>query len=731
MGQCWALSIALDATIDADLRHIHGQLIVQEDAEVDWIDPLALLPMPQNDLDAYRLFPGRPEQGFVHWTRTNNVLSFETYLPARFGDIGSLPHRGLMANGGWYPQAVDAQGLLVNAQWTATLHLPPDGVGILNGQLASDRLSAQCDCDRLALAVLPHANIQRLSTSAGDFTLVTAQKDEPRLNRWLQSIPELAGLTVIEDLDFIQLATAAPGMVYLSDRAGRLSLGLKTLHVPSLRRRALEAASDLPDAWWRNFVATAQADQVAAPSLKKMLGWLSWNPVIDALLSDGTLPYYGDMFNESHLPPSGVSIIEPHLLSGQAAYRQLQALGGTWDVTQLLENPQAALLAAGVPTALLDGWKQIYDKNQNYDVTVEGQQVVLQREAPPLQPPEVVEITMDGQSLSPWLTTTGSDRLVLPLSNKHPEIRLDPQSLTEQATTVDDRWPAHWHPVLSGGAYNISLTSLNADLFGETWVRKEGDTHHIYYLALSHDQQDMIAIVPGYIYSFGPLLDRRRRAHRLSWSASTSLLDAGFRPTDTGQIAVGTSLRYAWDTRDEVHGHRYGVGVGAGFVPGSTEHWSSASGSVIQYIPFHPYHMLALRLTTGVASGQVEHRLLPLGGGGALRSLPEDLVVGNVLLCGNLEYRATLLHHLSVPLGIGWLSDVQLVPGVEAGQLWRTDATVGKSYAATGFSLGGFVVVDLLGADPTLVGLTLARPLVLSHIATEGFQVYAEFEHPF
>jgi hypothetical protein len=141
--------------------------------------------------------------------------------------------------------------------------------------------------------------------------------------------------------------------------------------------------------------------------------------------------------------------------------------------------------------------------------------------------------------------------------------------------------------------------------------------------------------------------------------------------------------------------------------------------------------MLALRLTTGVASGQVEHRLLPLGGGGALRSLPEDLVVGNVLLCGNLEYRATLLHHLSVPLGIGWLSDVQLVPGVEAGQLWRTDATVGKSYAATGVSLGGFVVVDLLGADPTLVGLTLARPLVLSHIATEGFQVYAEFEHPF
>ncbi len=719
------------------------------------MDPLARLWMPTDERGQLRLWPGRPNPGRVEWKEDH----FHTRLPHRFGDIGWLPGRGAWANGGWYPQELPG-GRLPIRQWEVELSLPAGVVGVLNGVLGEDRLVWSGTSDRLSIAAIARPIVTEVAVGEGRLRFLEARDvlPERHLHRWLPKLLEewaLSGppdLVVVEDLDFVNLATSGPGVLYLSDRAARLTPPLGFVHGRAVRRRAHEASVPLASGWWRAWTASALADSLPAPSVQKLLGWFSWNPVVDALLNDGTLPYYQDIFDLPDSPPSGVQSIETPRISPRAAALQLDALLGNGAATGLARRtvnaavvacdhvpgtaPEggpacgdldpAALLAGDIPVDLLEGWTRTYPRDQNYQVVVEKGELLLRRDAPVDAPPEVIEIKDQGRR-ELWLTGPGpSSRSI----GEPRPVRVDPGGHAVQRERVDDHWPARWRPIFTGGIYNISPTQQSFDALVEVYTRREGDTRNLYYLAATHDQQDVVAIVPGYLRYFGPLLDQRIRQHRLNFSGSIAYLDPAFRPTPDGKFALGLGTRYAWDTRQEsraLAGHRYALGVGAGWIPGSTELWASGSALGIQYFLLHPRHVLALRGSTAAASGDVDHRLISLGGGDALRCLPEDAALGNWAASLNLEYRLTLLRHASIPLLLGWLSELRLSPGVEAGMLYRD----GEWVRAVGGTVGVFPIVEGLGTRAGLVGLTFAWPLWTDGVDPPPMQIYLEFELPY
>jgi hypothetical protein len=78
-------------------------------------------------------------------------------------------------------------------------------------------------------------------------------------------------------------------------------------------------------------------------------------------------------------------------------------------------------------------------------------------------------------------------------------------------------------------------------------------------------------------------------------------------------------------------------------------------------------------------------------------------------------------------LGLAWLSEVQLAPGVEAGAVGRDRARS----SGLGATLGVHAVFDGFGARPTFFGGVLALTLRTESFEPGGVQVYVDFEQAF
>ncbi len=757
----------VSARITADFRGVAGTLTLRDRVgqppqtrSFELINPLALLPETSDDRTLLRRFPGRPDQGVLTWQPEGpGRWRFWTVLPRRYGDLGQLPREGLRANGGWYP-TVRVNGQLPVLRWEVDVSVPDGGVVVVNGQSSVNQARFSGRADRVSLAALPEAQVQTI----GGWTLISRRR-EARIVRWLTELDrgwpldERPPVTLVVGRDLERLAVSAPGMVFLSERTFRLSPGVQRYHLAAVRRRVIDAGLPLPgdeaptalgEPWWRAFVAAALTEGLPAASASRELSWFRWNPIIDAVLNDGTLPFFDETFDAPHLPTGGVSAIAPVVIGPRAAALQLSTLLGPDTVLLLAEallageEPAAAALNLGVPPSLIAGWSTTYDADQDVDVVLEDGVLVATRSAAPDAPAEVVGLELDGGVTEPWLAGPGPDQLRRPLDPQElaapRRVRADAAGSVNQASRANDSWPPRWSTVVTGGVQHLQPATLEFEGFGQLIWRKQGDTRNVWYAGLVHDQEDLVGLYPGYSRSFGPLLDRRRRAHRVGLGLGLALLDPGFRPTDSGALALGSSVTWAWDTRvsdvDFSRGSRISAGVGAGFIPGATldrdagaapDRWASASVGGVHYFPLHPRHMLATRGRLAVASGEVEHRLLTLGGASGVRGLPADVVLGQQLVLLSLEDRATPIFGLSVPVGVGWLSALQIVPGVDAGVLWRDQ----QPYLAVGAAGGLWAMVDLAGARPTLAGVTIAAPVALAGLESGGPQVFFDFFHPF
>ncbi|MFZ5480982.1 MAG: hypothetical protein ACOZNI_29745 [Myxococcota bacterium] len=712
---------------------------IAADEPVVFEDPLSRLPLPADDRGRVRTFPGRPDAGEMRWEPLAGLpgtTRFTTRLPARYGDVGWIAARGLYADAGWYPQPVGPDGLPLVARWEVRVVLPEGATGVLNGRVGEGVVAWQGESDRAALAVLRDAVVTTVPAAGGELRLVEHRRHERHTARVLSHLLEAGWpllepprVTIVETLDHHRLVRPAPGMLYLSERALRLMPGFEGYHFGALRRGLFAAAAPLAEGRSRDFVAAALAADLPAPSAEKLLRWFAWNPLIDALLHDGTLPYYSDIFGEPFAEATGLwDALDPRI-PGPALAAQLDDLRGEGTAASLARLLLAgadlgdAAAAMAVPPALVEGWGKPYPGGQDY----RAKRGAVTREAVADAPAEVVIVEADGERLSPWVAGPGPASLAV----EGRTLNVDPDGHVRQIEGANDSWPSRWGVVVNAGLYAVSPSQGSFTFQGDLVFRRRADTRNVYFLSATHDAQDLVGAGFGYVRYLGPLIDRRNRPHRLYAWGGPALLDPAFRPTDAGAVAVGGGVQYTWDTRTDLdfatEGHRLQVGVGGGFVPGSDEAWASASATATRLFPLHPRHVIAARAKGSWASGDVEHRLLPLGGAGNVRAVAVAEIVGNERAVASVEYRWVPLRNVSVPMGGNWLSEVHLTPGLDTGVLRRGDTVA----AAVGATLGVHVAVDVLGARPTLGGATFALPVWTRDVGSAGMQWYLEFNHAF
>ena len=128
-----------------------------------------------------------------------------------------------------------------------------------------------------------------------------------------------------------------------------------------------------------------------------------------------------------------------------------------------------------------------------------------------------------------------------------------------------------------------------------------------------------------------------------------------------------------------------------------------------------------------MASGDVEHRLLSLGGSGAVQGLPAGAVVGNRRAVGSTELRWLALNNAAVPIPLAWVSQMQVSGGLDMG------TSDGGASTAIGWSAGLAFIAEIVGADPNFGGIWLAGPIWTSGQATsgDGLQLYVRISQPF
>ncbi len=739
-----------------------------------WVDPFGALDLPTGDLAIQRSGPGWPDPGGGVSTPGSlaacgpagcDTLPFATTLPRRYGDSGALRGEGLWANGTWLPVAAATEhpappgppslvfltpptpaAFTGPAAWHVELTLPPNVVAVLNGQVSpasptETTFVVDTVAERLALAVLPakRAPVSTIEVAGGTITFVGRAAQRPNVQKQVRALVEQdwpfatpPRLVVVTDHDRERLATAGPGVVYLSDRAFRLSPGLARFHWPAARRALYAAASGLPD-WDAQFVATALAEGRPAPSVGRSLGWAAWNPIIDELLTDGTLPFYGDTFSEAHLAPADALLTLAGRRNPRAAALQARDLLGADGVAALVTSTLHggpapvvdAARTAGVPAAIVEGWLRAEDPAQDLHVLSRaGRPVAVEREGGRDAEPVVVKTDAAAQV---WTAAPGA---TLELPNGTKTVAVDPDARLLDADRTDNRAPPRWSTVVTGWVDDISPSQGSFTAWGDVVLRRQGDTHWLYVLGATHDAQDLLSLNATVVRYLGPEVTRRLRAHRLYFSFGPSLLDPSYAGAAEGQVVLGGSVNYLWDTRTAdtyaFSGHRFSVGASTGALLGSDQAWASAGTSYVQLLPITPRHVIATRLRAGWTSGDLANRLLPLGGADAVRAASEREVVGNERAVANVEYRWTVVHDASLPLPLLWLSEVQVVPGVEAGVVYRHGDA--DPVAAYGADLGLYTVVDVFGARPTLFGVVGALPL---GVADPVPQLYFSFDHAF
>lgn len=783
-GLAWGTSavdvLTIRATVTADYRMVSGTISPVTAPFAPSL--LESLLVPADDLRSLRTFPGAPNVGSEAVACKEGLCTYAVEIPRRLGDVGAVPHVAFRANGGWYP---NIDGL--SHVWDVQVSLPDGAVGVLNGVVGIGSVTWAGTADRLSLAVFqPKTPVVVESVAGGRVSFVgrsavrKVTRDAVRAlveTDWPYTFPP--DITVVESNDRHRLATSGQGVVYLSDRAFRVSPGLGRYHDATVRRALYAAAPPFATTWDREFAGTALTLGRRDPRVKGLVGWAAWNPVIDQLLHDGTLPFYNDVFDEAFPVATDALLNQRGWRDPRAAALQLDDLVGEgtaakvvrlamgeppeggvanlaaapWPPTPLppdvgpdvvvgeidlrsfraLPLDESPVLRAawdfGVDRAVLAGWVSPAKIAPDYSVVADGTGATVRRSgAEGVAEPVVVEV--DG-TRAPWVPQEPNAELTLPEGTK--QVVVDPDAHLNDAGRSNNRLPAKWNVIATGWFDDLSATAGTFSLWADLVFRPADDNRNLYLIGLEHGAQDIVSTYLGYVRYLGNPVTRSTREHRLLFTAGPALLDPAFRPTDDGAVALGGNIGYTWDTRPfakvQIHGHRVSVATGGGVVPGSDERWASAGATYVQLLPAHPRHVFATRLRAAWASGDVEHRLLTLGGSDSLRSIPSPVWVGNQRLTGQLEYRAAVLRDVSLPIGFGWLSEVVVVPGVEAGVVWRDGEP--RPAAATGVTAGVYLLFDALGARPTLFGVSAGMPLAVTTIPMNEAQVYVSFDYAF
>jgi len=746
-----ATRLTVTAVVDANLQTVHGHLQMEGDV-LPVADPLNDLPIPKDDILQRRTFPGSPQAGLAqHTPFLSGRSAFTTVLPKRYGAAGMVPHRGLFANGLWHPQPL-RDGAPAVVEWDVTVEIPSGTVGVLNGVVGEGALHWTGTADRLALAVVPDARVMPLELEVGTVQLVERGPPRPRRQRRLTEAvlaawqgPGAPNLVVVDTPSRRRLTRTGPQVLFLSDRAFRVTGGLWRFHLPAVQQGILEAGLPLSDPFEREIAAAALA-QVVDPGLdiQEMLGWWAWIPEIDALLYDGRLPFYSDVFTEiwpgDPVADDLTEVLAP-TTPGQAICARLQARQGpdicerlAWKLIQTADL-EGACEALGIDASELQQSRSSPSPQRLWlEVDQPAQLATIHRDLAEVSesgrrttggdlPPEVIQVLVNDE-LHTWEAPAGPSSLQLPLPADTQRIAIDPHKATLQDDRSDDRWPTRWVPVAAFFPSELSITNRRVSAWASVALRQQYDTRWVFVGDIGTNAINLAESSIGGVYAFGPLQDRRSRPFRVWFGAGPALLNPGFRPVSGRGISMGAYAGVSHSTIVDgifpTSGHSVRLRASGGLVPGDGT-WMGAGGSASGVQRLGGRVALAGRVSADVATGDVLHRLIPLGGGSALQGVTPQAVVGEERLLARSELRWQPIRFASVPGPLIWLSHVQLTGGLEAGTLTADGVSCRAStpcqWSATGWSGGVLFTGDVLGVRPTVLGATLAGPLTWNHDA--------------
>lgn len=725
--------VLIDARIDTELQTVRGYLHLESSTRVHLVDPLASLPMPDDDVFGPRTFPGAPEQGAVRFERIDeHSWWFYALLPRRYGDVGITAH-GLFANGSWYPQPLVGGQPPTDVEWVVNLRGPADSTLVLGDRIGRGAARWQGRGERVSIAALRRAEITPIIEGGVRLQLVTRGRPRPALVRQLRSSlpqshdwPGVLSGPVVEAPLRRRLVRPGRGMVYLSDRAFRVTPGLYRVHRVSVVRGVHAGLSTRVDPWVRSLIAGAVAQRYARRleglDASELARWAAWLPRIDTLLHSGRMPFVTEVF-EQVFPgdPIRDDLMERYAPSVPGAVSMAQIADGWGEEAAealglaLHEGlpPREAAELAGLPPDFLLAHRRPYPQQQlNLKLGPEPGTVGVGRSAPSQAPPEVVVVEIDAQR-RPWITEEGTDATVM-ITEDPQRVRVDPEGHVQPTDRLGLSWPPRYILTAAAWVDTLNLSDLFVEATGALWIRRRHDTHNQVAATVFTDQQNLIGASVGYIRREGPLLDGLSRPHRISAWIRPALLSSSYAPVvEGGRTAVGAGMGYAWDTRVSrifpVRGHRLAASAEAGVVPTTNHTWALAELSATGVLSPHPRHALVSRVDLGLAQGEVEHRLLPLGGPDGLRSISTTAALGSHRGLLQSEYRVAPIRGASVPALLAWGSSLQLSVGGELGLLHTENGPI----RAAGLSTGLGVVGEVFGMEPQLMGLTLGWPLAV------------------
>jgi hypothetical protein len=732
-----AASLSIDAVVDADLEHLRGTLIGE--SGLSYTDPLALLPQPLDDLSFSRTYHSAADLGSLRWTEEDGELVFETRLPKRYGAVG-VENGALWANGAWYPQPsgqADGEGEDESVHdWTVTLTLPPGSVGVINGVAGQGTLCWSGQAERLSIAVFDGGELRDLAPGV---QLLSRGLERPRRNEQLAQLSTLLPTgsrhtVAVEAPMFRRLVRTGPGVLYLSDMAWRTPKSLWRFHNRAVLQGLIQAAVDHPSRVLQELYAAALAptleEELSSNTADQFLRWGAFLPLVDMLLYSGRVPFHAELFGEVY-PGDPLRDDLGQLYSERPAGQVLVAKiddaegEGTalrW-AEQCLEEQCLEHQGSSTLKAALSPWIGPWP-DQDYQLSVTPQDggtlVEIQRLTEPNAALEVVTLDIDGERQS-YESGVGPGQHQFLLVERPKRVALDPDKHLLQQDLSGDVWPARWTAVgtVAPQTYNLSERILVG--YGVLRLRKRYDTHNLYMLSASTDAQDALSARATYVRYFGPLQDRRLRAQRVSVWAGGSWLSSNYRETVAGRYALEMGISAVQDTRVDwrfpIQGHRIATAADLGVVPESDQRWSSGSVSLSGVRAVHPRVVFGGALSGGVALGEVQHRLLSLGG--AMSSLPPGLIVGQRRAVAAGELRILAFKNLSVPLAwLYWLDEVQITTGLEVGAVGQASVmqggeidTLTSQAQALGCTGSVLLTLDGLGAIPWTVGAMLGVPL--------------------
>jgi hypothetical protein len=648
----------------------------------------------------------------------DGTVHFVTELPRRFGALGATS-KGLFANGGWHPQP---EGLPV-VDWVVTLSLPEGTTGALADQVGTGTLRWSGTADRASVAVVRRGVVTELSHG----TLLTRGRPRRALVRELQhdlsAWPTPVDGVVVQAPLRRRLTRPGAGLAYVSDRAYRLTPGLAFAHRVAVARGVAAAWSGQPDPFVRELQAAglsqAHVQALDALDARQLLGVFAWVPQVQGLLASRRMAFYSDILNLTW-PGDPVlddlaEVLRPSAPGTVAAARLDDRFG---DGTALAV---ARSLADGVPLAdaLPDDPGLLRDLRrpspvQDLRMHVDGDRIFVQRDAPPGSASEVVVVRVDDEDHR-LIMPPGEQ--VLELDAPPRRVALDPEEHLRQPR-VGDTWPARYTVTASGWLDTLNIG--RRQVYGTLWasLRRQHDTRHIWSGSLSNSRADLVRASAGHTWKVGPLIDGFSRRHAVRLGGATSVLDPRFADTDGLRLATDLSLGWSFDNRVSydfpTSGERFSAAIYGGAVPGTNERWTGARAGTTLLGGLSPRVVIATRLSGSIARSTVPHRLLALGGEGAMRSIPvlpacpspdgepcAELATDRAVFA--LEYRWAPIRNWSVPMVLLWGTEVQVTGGVEA-TLARVD---GQTVSATGVTAGLMGVGDLLGAEQTGLGATV------------------------